>query len=688
MTRYRQIVLGLPAILWLAAGCSRQEQAATTPQSSPPPATNTIPATSQAHMAEYYGAPFQAQKKIEFFGEIPGAPPLNAEVPFKNFKLISYRTNGSVEMTLTAPECLGTVNGTRNEARSAGPFHAQSGDGSFTTDGTGFHWLQDETNSILAISNNVVTTIQETLLAARAFPDSTATNAPTRSNLFLHVYSDRFNLDRNTGTAVYSGNVRAEDDQFEVHAQTIHLHRGASGNIDSLIADKDVLVIDKADGSRAMGDQAVYTADASGAQRVTLTGNPRWQSGDGLSEGTAKTFVYDRASKTFEAVDSAHFRVASTGNSEAGFFLTAQPAGTNASGHAQRLVDVDADHITLNLSSTKGPPQKMAADGHVVIVDETGGSRTTADHATYVPADGSADLLGHAQFQSGERLVAAGWLSLNRTAQTVFARTNALVRFPPAALGGSGTFRGLGSGRAGLSTNGIVGIASDSFDLKDSVLTFHDHVRAAYSEGNATLGTADCGQLSVTFYSNTVTRVVAEQGVHLHQPPSVTASGKISEGDLVTQRIDIRMRTNGIADTVDATGGVKASQTQAAANGGKTNRFGLTAETLHAKFLATTNDVESASASGGVRITDNELTAQADRLDYTASNETAVLTGNPFLARPGALSSGETAIIYDRLHNTVRVRGRPQSVATVPVTGSKSPAFLSPLPKSPGKTNP
>ena len=64
-------------------------------------------------------------------------------------------------------------------------------------------------------------------------------------------------------------------------------------------------------------------------------------------------------------------------------------------------------------------------------------------------------------------------------------------------------------------------------------------------------------------------------------------------------------------------------------------------------------------------------------------NDTAILTGSPFLTLPGARVSGETGIVYDRLHHVLRVQGRPQTLATVPVNGSNLPGFLAPPGKSP-----
>ena len=229
---------------------------------------------------------------------------------------------------------------------------------------------------------------------------------------------------------------------------------------------------------------------------------------------------------------------------------------------------------------------------------------------------------------------------MNQKTQTVFARTNALVRFPPTALGQAAALRGSAPGRPNRATNGIVGIASDAYDYQNGVLTFRDHVRAAYSEGETTLGTVDCGLLTVVLHSNEVAQIVAEQNVHLHQLPSTDAHGKISESQLDTKRIEIQMRTKDLVDNVQASGGVTATQTQTAPNGGKVTRLGLSANALNARFQPGTNQVESASASGDVRLTDNDTTAQGAKLDYTSSNDTAILTGSPFLTLPGARVSG------------------------------------------------
>ncbi len=659
----------IAAGLVLLGGCGRHDTAPVpAPRAAAPSAATNSSTNELTDLVFFYEPPHRSQKKMEILANIPPAPPSGASLPVTDFKLITYSNTGGIEITLTAPSCDLIYSPTSADASSAGPIHAETGDGRFVIDGTGFLWRQEGTNATLIISNHVTTTVQKELLAAGGAP--TNARAASGTNQFVKISSDQFTYDRVAGLVTYSGHVGAEDDQLQLSSGVITLQRAADGPIRGLVADTNVVIISKSSSDRFTGNHAVYVGGTNGAQFVTLTGDPRWQGADG--QGTAGEFVFDHANHTFQARDNARFQLLLSGtNNPGGFLLAPGPVEPRSTNGPPQFADVSADNLTMQLPVSNGPPQSVIADGHVVIVDEAGGGRAQASRAISSPAENLLELLGQAQYQSGDLFTSAEQLTLNKTTRAISARTNALLRFPPSALGKSAAFGKFLSANSTRTTNGLIEVTSGDYDYQNNELAFHDHVKAGYSAAGVNLGTLDCGALAVDFHSNGVDRIVAEQNVHLRQPPSVDARGRTTEGTFDTQRVEIQMRTNGFIDTVHATGGVTASQTQTAA-GVSPVHLTLAADTLTAPFLPNTNQVESVTADGNVRLARDEVSARGAKVVYTSTNQTAVLTGNPLLVLPHVQITATDAVVYDRVLNIFQVIGNPQTLANGLATGSNA----------------
>ena len=106
-------------------------------------------------ITEYYEAPHQRQVKTILSGA-DALPQPGGRLVVRQLKLQTFALDGKPEMVVTAPECTyDTLGGT---ARSAGPLELQTGDGQFRVTGVGFLWRQ--TNSLLTISNQVRTVIE------------------------------------------------------------------------------------------------------------------------------------------------------------------------------------------------------------------------------------------------------------------------------------------------------------------------------------------------------------------------------------------------------------------------------------------------------------------------------------------------------------------------------------------------
>ena len=142
--------------------------------------------------------------------KMPPSARAGTNLPVTDLKFTGYETNGKVGIILSAPDCVLSSDKSTTILSSAGPMKAQSGDGSFVIEGTGFVYRQDDTNATLVISNNVSTTVQKGLLAGGKTTNAAATSG---TNENVRIWSDRFAYDRNANLFTYAGNVRAEDEQ-------------------------------------------------------------------------------------------------------------------------------------------------------------------------------------------------------------------------------------------------------------------------------------------------------------------------------------------------------------------------------------------------------------------------------------------------------------------------------------------
>jgi len=103
----------------------------------------------------YFEPPHQQQIKSILSGA-EAQPQSGGLLVIKQLKLRTFDLNGRLNKIVTAPECIyDTMSGT---ASSGGPLHLQNGDGTFSVEGEGFLWRQ--TNSLLTISNQVLTRIE------------------------------------------------------------------------------------------------------------------------------------------------------------------------------------------------------------------------------------------------------------------------------------------------------------------------------------------------------------------------------------------------------------------------------------------------------------------------------------------------------------------------------------------------
>jgi len=132
------------------------------------------------------------------------------------------------------------------------------------------------------------------------------------TNEVLEIFADSFDYDSSDGRAVYTGHVHVNDPEMTIDCEllTVSFARAearpapgtgttgkpgglsavAGGKIDTIVAERKVVIVNRKDGLRATGAKAVYTA---ATDIVELTGNPVVQQPQGILE--ADVVILDRA---------------------------------------------------------------------------------------------------------------------------------------------------------------------------------------------------------------------------------------------------------------------------------------------------------------------------------------------------------------------------------------------------------
>jgi lipopolysaccharide export system protein LptA len=661
----KQICGALLLTAGLLAGCGRESSVSSAP---PSPPQNAPPQTENVfRQTVYYDAPYFKLKKMEISGRTDASALAQSGLLIKDVQIDSYRlmTNdpanvtNAPELTVTAPECL--IDQKEASGSSPGPMTARTADGRFLIEGTGYIWQSKGTNASLTISNNVSTTVKNDLLA-------TNNAAPDNGGRYIHIHSHSFHFDRNANLITYRDRVHVEDEQLALDCDTMNIQRATNGPISSLVADGNIVVNDKFTGGRTTGDHAVYSGE-EGAQVVTLTGNPFWR--NGAQEATARAFIFNRSRNTFRAEGDAHFRLPAGSMTGSGFIFTPQAAAAAKTPASEtNLVDLYAATVTLVLpETTNGPIQRVIAENNVIITNAPDNSWASGDRATYNGLDGVLTLSGRAQWLSDRGIARADTLTFDRTNLTFAALTNAYLKFPVAALNQSPGFGNFASSRNLETTNRFVEVTSDSYDYRENALTFRRQVHASLLEEDAPLGTLDSGTLTVGFSDTNVLRnIVAEDDVHFRQPPTRTTSGKTVESDVTCARVEILMRTNGALESAEATGHVLGSRTETSPSSPNPVHLTLVADSLNATFMPDTNAIQTLVANHNVVLTHDDEKASGNKIVYTATNDTAVLTGHPKLEQPQGQMTAQDAIIYDHGAGIIRGEGSPDTQIQIPAT--------------------
>jgi hypothetical protein len=284
---------------------------------------------------EFYDPPYQSQLKSLIQGAKAESLP-DSKIQISEAKLQTFQTNGQTELVIEAPQCVYDRVG--RCINSPGSLHAQTGDGKFIIDGTGWLWLQ--TNATLLISNRVHTFVQSELLQSRG--TNAATAAATKVG-DLEIASQSFFLDVSNSMANYFGDAKVSSTNLSLTGGSIVIIAPIrEKQLHSITVETNVVM--DYEKVHVEGGLATYAAD-TGLARVS--DHPKWRSEE--REGKADELIVDPANKVFRGAGQAYLKFSALTLSNAAFIPSQHVATTNTAAVTNRIV-LPASAITSALT--------------------------------------------------------------------------------------------------------------------------------------------------------------------------------------------------------------------------------------------------------------------------------------------------------------------------------------------------
>jgi lipopolysaccharide export system protein LptA len=391
--------------------------------------------------------PPNGQQIKSFLQGAEAEPQAGGRVVIRQARLQTFKVTGEPELLVETPECV--YDSAAIQIHSAGALKVQTGDGRFLLEGRG--WLWQQTNSSLAISNDVRTVLKPEALA------NPATQVPVSDPGFppreINIFADRFFYGADAGDGVFGGNVRVAGTNLSLTSEQLSfkLPMGAR-EIKSIGADGHVQI--DYSGIKAGGERAVYSAETGLA---TITGDPVWSAPQG--EGRARELLIDYTNRVFTASGDAIASLQAQSLGAGGFFgssqkhRTAIPAPTNhlveirsdfyqlrtnlaVFGDTVRVRDLVGDAVqgTMDCRSLEvtfvgtNELQRMVALKDVVIAQAT--NRFTGGKAVYTATNGVLLITEDPAWQSELRQGKGDVISVNLAEELVEVLGNASMRLP------------------------------------------------------------------------------------------------------------------------------------------------------------------------------------------------------------------------------------------------------------------
>ena len=615
---------------------------------------------------------------------------------------------GRTNLIARSPECF--YNYAQKTISSAASLSVNADNGLLYLEGVGF--FGNFTNMTLNLSNNVETRIREDIATQLRTNRSRAgmltgniakgntnavvvsTNVPPSTN-YMTIISDRMFFAHSSNTVTYLDNVRVNATQFELACEELHGKRSTNGALESIVAEQNVVLFNKSDGSSGTGDRAMY-AMGEGQETVLLSGNrARWQ--DQLREALAKRFWFDLKEQRFRAEEGTYLKLPRVSLEGQGLFGGTQPARTNASrttnvvsGDLQVIartnaprttnvvsgdLELTAELLDVQLDTTNHPGRTVRAATNVVIVSTADKSRATADEARFAEMTGILELIGNAFWQTGERVVSGESLFLDRTNRIFAVNSNAYIRLPMRELGKQALLSPLSqANRASTATNAVAATNApqymelwcDNLDYRGNLLTFRENVRCRFWEGTNAVGALTCGWLSLRFNSNQVESATARHKVHIDQFPYTSTNSVVVSRSVDGENLTVLLATNGWIKQVIAETNVAAVQVERSGTNAPVTSS-LHGQMVILNFFTHTNQLRELVALRDVQLAHENRKGFGQRAVYDVTQGTVELTGNPTAEFPDSALAGRIteaeALLYDvaeKKFTVIKPRGQFQ----------------------------
>ncbi len=575
----------------------------------------------------------------------------------KGFAMQTFRDGDTnqVELTVEAPECV--FNHFSQTAYSAGPLKVFNTATNFLIEGEGFFSRLSKTNAVLNISNKVYTVMKRGALPG------------TEPGPPIEIFSEQFSFvshkeDTNeVRVATYTGNVRVEDPELLLTCLAIKVDLPIGTNkVERIVADRDVVIVNKADNSRAAGQRAVYRS-IEGREVVSLGGNPTWT--DGQIDGRAKRFVFDRTSRMIRAEQEGHLRLPRTALGTGDFLGT---AGALPTPGTNQTVEITSEVFEIQLATAQRSARSMKAQNNVVIRDASDGSEGRGAAAVFDGATGTLQLTGGASWTAPQVEARGETLVLDRSNRVFKATQKAYLKLLSLEK----------SGAAGNAKEPVE-IFADAYEVTTNLAIFRQNVMAHFAENGAPSRLA-CGALDVHLTNNQMERLVALTNVYWEQKPA-TLNNNSTTRKLTCQELTLfrSMATSRISRIVADTS-VTMTEILHRENRDVTNR--LSARHVDMRF-AQNNQLEQLRAEENVLVEQGANRALGALATYTvnAEGEQFEITGKPVAqmrrtredgSAEDLLISNADVLIWDP--KTGRVRG-------------KGPYRITPLSEKPSSTS-
>jgi lipopolysaccharide export system protein LptA len=586
---------------------------------------------------DYYGAESSTPNRIKSLLMGQEALPLsNGTIQVKGLRLENYLADGKTNLVVESPECLFDPKG--KSVGSAGALKVASGDGLLSIQGRSFLYLM--TQASLVISNRPRTVIQQ--------------------EQKIEVDADNFEYQSNT--VHYAGGVKMRDAELEMAADSVWIQLSASTNlplagvanspvktanaVQSVIAEKNVEILNKKEDTRLSGDRAEYKT-IDGLEIIQITGQPAWRQKE--RRGTADVIQLERKSKTFNLFQALGHAVTRLPGVDLKTQLTLIPnvqTQTNTTAQASESIEIlsdsfqlrengaafegqvrmaekpesdssskaACDRLLLENISPKGDYGSLIMDGHVALTQ--GKSQAFGQKLVYNATNSIAELTGEPRWSMGAHSGSAGILRFHSGEQWIEAMDHAKMNILATEDILSSLAMAAKAATNSAVTNKSVTIESARYDLKPGSVAFQGGVLLKSVQEGADMGRMQAEQLFVrmSIPGNKLEQLTAQNYVVIeHGTPGVT------NGPSAFQQ-------------------VKCAKITAEAKEGQ---------------------VVNMVAEGGVAWHHPQMDASGEQLVYIAAQDAFVLMGNPVVKSARGTMLGQLrgpVMIFDRKEQKFHLR--------------------------------